>query len=75
MGELLTELSEGVVSLVGTLPAYATAIKEFGENLMFDGEGADRHVSAVFGWIVLGGVVTIGVAIAKALTRRISGAK
>lgn len=76
MGEILTELSQGVVELVGTLPEYATAIKEFGENLIFtNGEGGEKTVSAVFGWLVLGGVVTIGISAVKALTRRISGAK
>ena len=76
MGELLTELSEGVVSLVGTLPEYATAVKEFGENLMFDTDAdGKRVVSSVFGWLVLGGVVTLGIAATKALTRRLSGQK
>lgn len=76
MGEILTELSQGVVELVGTLPEYATAIKEFGENLIFsNGEGGERVVSAVFGWLVLGGVVTIGISATKALVRRISGTK
>lgn len=72
MGEILTELSQGVVELVGTLPEYATAIKEFGENLIFtNGEGGEKTVSAVFGWLVLGGVVTIGVSCVAAITRRI----
>ena len=76
MGEILTELSQGVVELVGTLPEYATAIKEFGENLIFsNGEGDERKVSAVFGWLVLGSVVTIGLTATKALIRRISGKK
>lgn len=76
MGELLTELSNGLVDMVGTLPAYATAVKEFGENLIYDTtEGGEKKVSAVFGWLVLGGVVTIGFAAVKALTRKLSGSK
>lgn len=76
MGEILTELSQGLVELVGTLPEYATAVKDFGENLIFTtGENGEKTISAVFGWLVLGGVVTIGLAVAKALTRRLSGTK
>ena len=76
MGELLTELSEGVVSLVGTLPEYATAVKEFGENLMFDVDAdGTKTVSGVFGWLVLGGIVTLGIAVVKSLTKKLSASK
>ena len=76
MGELLTELSEGVVSLVGTLPEYATVVKEFGENLMFDVDAdGTKTVSGIFGWLVLGGIVTLGIAIVKSLTKKLSSSK
>ena len=76
MGTLLTELSEGVASLVGTLPEYAKAAKDFGNALIFDtGTDGTKTVSAVFGWLVLGGVVTLGIAVVKKLTRRMSGTK
>ena len=75
MGEILTELSSGVLTIVGDVPEYAVAIKEFGENLIFTGEGDDRKVSAVFGWLVLGGVVTLGISVFKAISRRVAGSK
>ena len=73
MGSLFVDLGNGVKEFIGILPDVANTAKEFGENLIFDtGADGERQVSAIFGFIVLGGIVGAVFGIFKAITRKVS---
>ena len=58
IGEILTELATGLTSCLEIiLPGAAESVVQFGDKLIWAGEGDAKKVSAVFGMMMLGGVL------------------
>ena len=54
------------------LPGSAEAMVDFGDKLMFSGTGDAAQVNAIFGMLVLGGIVTFGASVVKRIAKKVT---
>lgn len=74
IGVLLTEITSAAVSALQTfLPGVANAFVSTFDAVAFTGTGDDTQMTAAFGWIVIGSVITLGGWALKKLTHKAFG--
>lgn len=74
---LLTELGSAMVSFLQTfLPGVVTAVVQTFDTLAFTStEGGQSEMTAVFGWMMIGMIITLGVWLFKLIGRKAFGTK
>ena len=70
---LLTDLANAVTSVLKiVLPGAAEAIVDFGNKLMFTGQGESAQMNAVFGFLIVGGIIGASTGIVKSISKRLT---
>lgn len=74
VGSLITELGSSIVSFLQTvLPGVMTAVVDTFDVLAFTGTGENAGMTAVFGWIIMGSVLSLSIWLLKKVSNKAFG--